>query len=469
MKQVLEERIVVNRQLEDCFEYLRDFSTIEQWDPGVYRAEKRTPGAAQNGTEYVLTLKLPLGQRAAMRYVQQSTRENSEIILQGLGEDISALDSLRFDALGPSCTAIHYRAELKLLSLSAVTKLAIKPILKRVGKQAATGLYHALCNNNPPTPRTFTERLSDRLIAPKALSFGKRGYLNMPNKAHSHRMDGKVVLITGPTAGLGLAAACELSRLGATLVLLGRDQEKLHSAKQKICAFSGGSPSSITIFHADFSELQETAKAAEYIAERHHHIDVVINNAGAILPERQENRDGLEHTIAVNLLSPLLLIDLLQTRLTSKSRVINVVSGGLYLQGLDVNDIQFSNRPFSGTKAYASAKRALLTMTELLSKTREFHLFAMHPGWAATPGVAKSLPGFQKRMQNQLRDARMGADTMIWLASNPALNSTASGQFWFDRRPQISDILPGTAVNSADQQRLAHWIDNILSHYRKNN
>lgn len=465
MKQVLEERIVVNRQLKDCFEYLRDFSTIEQWDPGVYRAEKLSPGATKDGTEYELILNLPLGQRTKMRYVQQSAQENANITLKGSGEDITALDSLRFEALGPTSTAIHYRAELELRSLSAATKVFIKPILKRVGKQAAAGLHNALCNDTPPTPRTLTERLSDRLIAPKALNFGKRGYLNMPNKAHSHRMDGKTVLITGPTAGLGLAAACELSRLGASLILLGRDQEKLDSAKQKICAFSGCNPGSISLFHADFGDLQETAKAAKHITEQHLHIDVVINNAGAILPERQENSEGLEHTITVNLLSPLLLIDLLQTRLTASSRVINVVSGGLYLQGLDVNDMQFSNRPFSGTKAYASAKRALLTMTELLSKTREFHVFAMHPGWAATPGVAKSLPGFQKKMQNQLRDSRMGADTMIWLASSPALNSTANGQFWFDRRPQISDILPGTAVNSADQQSLACWVDNILLHY----
>ena len=120
--------------------------------------------------------------------------------------------------------------------------------------------------------------------------------------------------------------------------------------------------------------------------------------------------------------------------------------------------MQFLNEPYDGSKAYARAKRALVSVTEHWAQQHpEIFFSSMHPGWAATPGVEKSLPAFNQRMRRWLRDARMGADTMVWLASSEAPLSH-SGKFWFDRQPRPTALLPGTAVSATQQAELLQWL-----------
>lgn len=467
MIQVLERRIVVPRSLQDSYAYLQDFSTIEQWDPGVLRAEKVTPGPVTEGTQYRLTLDLPGPNRATMIYRQQRIQPGRCIELVGTGAGITALDTLTFRALGPQQTEITYRAELTLEALRTWSKPLISPLLQRLGSKAATGLQNALTPAEPPLSRSAHQRLRDRLILCKMADFGKRGYLAMPRKAHSHRMEGKTVLITGPTAGLGLAAAGELARLGASLILLGRDSARLKQAVTQIRNFAGTAPGRITVVPADLSSLSQTALAATRIWESTPRLDVIINNAGALFGQRQESSEGNELTLAVNLLAPQLLVDHLARCMTDTSRIINVVSAGLYLQRLHLDDMQFEKAPFSGTKAYARAKRALLTLTQY-QRTPGL-TFAVHPGWANTPGVAKSLPNFERRLRKQLRDPRMGADTMVWLASDPGLDHRHAGKLWFDRQPQPDQALPGTAADDEQAEQLAQWVANRLAPYVADN
>ena len=81
----------------------------------------------------------------------------------------------------------------------------------------------------------------------------------------------------------------------------------------------------------------------------------------------------------------------------------------------------------------------------------------MHPGWAATPGVAKSLPTFNRVLEKRLRDSRMGADTIVWLASASCLENS-TGLFWFDRRPRPTAVLPGTKVTAAQRDQLIEYL-----------
>ena len=447
MKYTLNEAIVVDRPIEDCFAYLKDFSTIEQWDPGVYRSRKLTPGSPAVGTEYEILLKLPGNKQAAMHYRQIAIEPPRQLILEGIGDNFSALDTITFTALDGNRTSIDYRAELDLAWLKPSVAWVFKPLLKRIGTKAVNGMRLAFSNPDSPA----------------ALGFGKRGYLSMSRKSHTNRMDGKVVAITGPTAGLGLDAACELSRLGATLILIGRDREKLQQAATDIQNFSGCETNSLHIVEADLSSLQATSAAAKAILQTQPRIDVLINNAGALFATREETAEGFEQALAVNFLAPVLLSKLLDGHFTDASRVINVVSGGLYFQGVNLDDLQFRNEAYDGSKAYARAKRALLYMSQ--ENTGKTSYYTMHPGWAATPGVAKSLPAFNKKLKHFMRDGRMGADTMIWLATAPELSRSDRAELWFDRQPHTCDVLPGTKSSTAEIQQLRNWTLATLSRF----
>ncbi|MEP4525531.1 MAG: SDR family NAD(P)-dependent oxidoreductase, partial [Alloalcanivorax venustensis] len=185
----------------------------------------------------------------------------------------------------------------------------------------------------------------------------------------------------------------------------------------------------------------------------------LINNAGALFNERDLTTEGTERTLAVNLLAPYLLTEKLLPALErARGRVVNVASGGLYLQALHLEDMEFENERFDGAKAYARAKRALVAQTEHWAEQHPGVRFnSMHPGWADTPGVAASLPAFHKRVGPWLRSPRQGADTMVWLASSPAV-ADISGRFWFDRRPRPTAVLPGTRVTPDQRRQLARWL-----------
>ncbi len=456
--QSLCETVTVQRSADDVYRYLMDFSTIEQWDPGVYRAVKTTPGAPSIGTRFKLILNLP-GGRQAMDYELIELEAPKRLKLRGRGPGFRVTDTIELQALKDGCCRIEYRAELHFAGWRALALSPMRPLLQRIGRRAVNGLAVALAPE-PLLDGTGDNNWKERLLLPAAMDFTRRGYLNMPNKGLSTRMDGRAVLVTGPSSGLGLATACECARLGARVILVGRDEGRLQQARQSIADFSGQSLEELPLYVADLSLLAEVRRVADSIGEHEPVIDVLINNAGALFAERGETAEGHERALAINLLAPWVLTHELMPLLeASAGRVINVASGGMYLQALRLDDMQFRRGRYDGAKAYARAKRALVSVTESLAAACPMlTVNAMHPGWAATPGVAKSLPAFNRALGNRLRDARMGADTIVWLASSPAVEH-CSGLFWFDRQPRPVAVLPGTAVGPADAQRLLHWLE----------
>jgi NAD(P)-dependent dehydrogenase (short-subunit alcohol dehydrogenase family) len=269
-------------------------------------------------------------------------------------------------------------------------------------------------------------------------------------------LEDRTVVVTGATSGLGLSAACSLAALGARVVLVGRNPEKAEMARREVITASGNE--NVVVQLADLGLMKEVRALAARLLESEPAIHVLVNNA-AILPGKRElTAEGLEQTFATDLLSPYLLTELLLPRLraSAPARIVNVLSGGMYLSGLEADDPEYETGKFDGSRAYARAKRALMVLTEQWAQELEgtgVVVNAMHPGWADTPGVVDSLPGFHSLMKPLLRSPEQGADTIVWLAAAAAA-ATPNGQFFLDREPHVTTVLPNTGGDARQRRTL---------------
>ena len=293
-------------------------------------------------------------------------------------------------------------------------------------------------------------------------SFTKVGYearrrmYDWPDLA-SFDMSGKTVVITGGNSGLGLVTAKALTRTGASVRIVARNAERGAAAVEELDAI-GGAPAGHYV--ADLSSLGDVRRLASEIRERESRLDVLVHNAGALLAERKESVDGHEMTFATMVLGPFLLTsELLPVLRTTPggSRVLWIASGGMYTQSLDVDALEMDADDYSGTTAYARAKRAQVVLAgEWGKRLREDRIavHAMHPGWADTPGLETGLPGFRTLLGPILRSPEEGADTIVWLAAaeEPGL---VTGKFWLDRAPRsTTKLVPSGATF---EERDALW------------
>jgi len=142
-------------------------------------------------------------------------------------------------------------------------------------------------------------------------------------------------------------------------------------------------------------------------------------------------------------------------------RVVTVSSGGMYTSGLPAFDkgetLEMPAHKYGGSKQYAIAKRAQVTLTEMwATRESQIEFVSMHPGWADTPGVQESIPGFRRVTAPILRTSSEGADTIAWLAVvNPL--PKASGTFWSDREVRPTHKTPQSKKLDTESNRLALW------------
>jgi dehydrogenase/reductase SDR family member 12 len=267
------------------------------------------------------------------------------------------------------------------------------------------------------------------------------------------RLDGKTVIVTGATSGLGLEAAELLSRQGGHVCVVGRDPGRTERARAAI----PGSESAI----ADLSSLATTRAFADRFAAEHPGLDGLVLNAGALTHDFTETAEGYEVTFATQVLSPFLLIRAFRPLLEAApaARVIVVASGGMYLERLDVDALQPTRAEYDGVKAYARAKRAQVALAEEwtrhLSGTN-VTVNAMHPGWSDTPGLRASLPGFSRVLSPVLRTAHQGADTIAWLAASPEVEGQG-GLFFLDRQARPTHRKRSTRRLDEARERARLW------------
>jgi NAD(P)-dependent dehydrogenase (short-subunit alcohol dehydrogenase family) len=266
---------------------------------------------------------------------------------------------------------------------------------------------------------------------------------------------GRTVAITGPTSGLGRACAFALAGLGARLLLLGRNAEKLAGLRSDLVTAMGADRFVPVV--VDMASLASIRSAVTAITATEPRLDALVDNAGAIFPSRRESPDGIEATIATMVVGPLALVSGLRGPLRAApggGRVISVTSGGMYTQGIELSDLEWRRRPWSGPRVYAQSKRIQVAlMREWARRERGVTFTAMHPGWVDTPGLAEQLPAFHRVMRPILRTPQEGIDTIVWQATMGSPGSL-SGRLYLDRRPRPFDRVPATRVSASERRDL---------------
>lgn len=307
---------------------------------------------------------------------------------------------------------------------------------------------------------TFLSNALDAAVVP---GFSKIGYAirkRMGNWQPISGFDlhGKTVIITGPTSGLGKEVARQLAPTGANLVLVARNEEKCARVIDEITPLCTGNKP--VFVRAEMGDLESVRSACAAIQQQFTHIDVLIHNAGALLNTRQVSPQGIEQTIASHVVGPFLMTTLLLP-LMNGGRVVTVSSGGMYSSGLPAFDkgetLEMPAHKYGGSKQYAIAKRAQVTLNEMwAAREPRTEFVSMHPGWADTPGVQESIPGFRRVTAPILRSASEGADTIAWLAVVKPLPG-ASGTFWSDREVRPTHKTPQTKKRDTSETRKALW------------
>jgi NAD(P)-dependent dehydrogenase (short-subunit alcohol dehydrogenase family) len=453
----LDETIDVRRPLREVFSYVSDFSRIEEWDPAVARSVRTTDGPLGLDSRFRVDMKAGL----SLLYTVVEWEQERHLVMAVDSKLFTAREEISFRPTADG-TRVRYVATFDLLAPLARLAKAFPGMLDRVGKSALAGMRLALEDRFEPPRATRSSVLADRLVAPGVLCFTRFGYRAARRHWNpvSAYLRERHIVITGATSGLGLATAEALASRGAELTLVARDAGKAKLVVQDLERRFGNRRIRVEI--AELSVLAEVRALAARLRKRGRPIDVLINNAGALINPREETDEGLEKSFALLLLSPYLLTSLLRPLLEKAAgqhgvaRVVNVLSGGMYTQKIHVDDLQSRKGSYSGSVAYARAKRGLMIVTEEWARRWAGHgvvVNAMHPGWADTPGVATALPEFRRITERVLRTPAEGADTIVWLAAATEA-SKVSGEFWLDRRPRAKHLISGTREAPAERRKL---------------
>jgi dehydrogenase/reductase SDR family protein 12 len=233
---------------------------------------------------------------------------------------------------------------------------------------------------------------------------------------------GSHALITGGTSGIGQAATLEMIKHGVVVTITGRSASKGESLEK--------THPEIKFKQMDMAHWSEFDSLVNQIEP----LDYLVLNAGG-MPEKFSTNDfGVELQFASQLFGHYILAHkLLQAgKLKRDARIVWVTSGGMYLKPLDVTTI-YKNDKYDKVNTYANVKRAQVTLLPFFKKEFPHQtVTAMHPGWAATPGVDEAIPGFAKTMEGRLRTPLQGADTILWLLSSK--KKIDSGALYFDRK-----------------------------------
>jgi NAD(P)-dependent dehydrogenase (short-subunit alcohol dehydrogenase family) len=257
-------------------------------------------------------------------------------------------------------------------------------------------------------------------------------------------IEDQTVLVTGGSSGIGMATAAALAGRGANITITSRHADRGESAANAIATTTGAS---VDVALLDLANLDSVRDFAIRFREEHDQIDVLVNNAGNVFGSRRETADGFEMTFGTNHLGPFLLTSLLHGSLgiMGPTRVVNVssVAHTYAKEGILFDDLQWQNRRYKMMDVYGHSKLAnILHAHGINDRTGpEVHAYAVHPGVVGTSfggrrgsKVVRLATKFGKRW---MRTPDEGADTIVWLATEPEID-ISEGIYFSDRKPEKS-------------------------------
>ncbi len=254
-------------------------------------------------------------------------------------------------------------------------------------------------------------------------------------------MKNKVCMITGASSGIGKATAQGLAKMGATVVIVSREQSRGKAAQAEIQSITGNPH--VDLLVADLSSQKSIRQLVSEFISRYDHLHVLINNAGIALTKRAVTDEGLEKVLAVNYLAPFLLTNLLLDVLkaSAPARVVNVAGDFHRKASLHFDDLM-SEKDYNGLRANNQAKLALILFTYELARRLEetgVTVNALHPGAVATDAVSKDpdVSAFGRFMVGLLKpfflSPEKGAETSLYLASSLDVDGI-TGKYFIKKR-----------------------------------
>jgi NAD(P)-dependent dehydrogenase (short-subunit alcohol dehydrogenase family) len=269
-------------------------------------------------------------------------------------------------------------------------------------------------------------------------------------------MNGKTVLVTGGTSGIGRVAALELRRRGARVVVVGRDEARLAKLRSE----------AIDTIQADLSLVRETRRAAREFRQRFGSLDVLLNNAGAIFGGYMETSEGIERTLALDHLGYFVMVqELVDLIRIARGRVVSVSSDAHKAGRLDFEDLMMKKH-YSGVRQYCNAKLMnVLFARELARREPGITSNAVHPGAIAsgfgTTGAGRFGLVF-KLARPFLLSEEKGAQTSIWAASERSLDGV-TGKYFVKQRERSPS---SSARSDAAARRLWEATEALLRDHR---
>ena len=281
-------------------------------------------------------------------------------------------------------------------------------------------------------------------------------------------MLGKTVLVTGANQGIGKASAIDLARQGAKVVLVSRNEAKGKAALEEVGAHAKGAAPELLV--ADLASLVDVRRLAADFRSKHDKLDVLLNNAGLLVPSRRTTVDGFEETFAVNHLAPFVLTaELLELlKATPGSRIVNVASEAHRRAKMNWDDLEFRTG-YGGLKVYSQSKLANILFTYELSRRLEgsgVTANCLHPGVIAS-GFGQTYKGvfsvLVRLAKPFLLSTEEGARTSIYVASSPEV-AGVTGKYFDKCKPARSNA---ASYDEASWARLWQVSDAMTSRVAK--
>ncbi len=249
----------------------------------------------------------------------------------------------------------------------------------------------------------------------------------------NNKLEGKTALVTGANSGMGMATVKALSDMGATVIMLCRNEERGRKAYDQLMECE---KRKLDLMLCDLGSLASIKEFLCSVKEKYNRLDILVNNAGFISLDRQETEDGFERQFGVNHIGHFMLTTRLTDIMGKGSRIVNVASGAHKTGRIHFNDINL-HKGFNVITAYSQSKLANVLFTRELSRrliSRGITVNCCHPGAVATnigidrdTGFGKTITGLLKPF---FQTPEQGARTAIYLASDDEVSNITGGYFY---------------------------------------